>query len=95
MLVGFFALGMIPVDTINSVVLRSAFSRLFNTNGFRYISYSLSAAAITVASVVSYETITNTEILPKITGPILAVTIISISFGYAFVKRKNKILDQV
>src|SRR6267143_4656322 len=95
MLVGLFALGMIPVDKINSVVLRSAFSRLFNTNGFSYISHSLSGAAITVASVVSYETLTNTVILPNITGPLLAVSIISISFGYAFVKRKYKVLDKL
>jgi len=33
-LAGFFALGMIPVDTLDSVVLRSAFSRIFNTKGF-------------------------------------------------------------
>ena len=31
MLAGFFALGLIPVDTLDSVVLRSAFSRMFNT----------------------------------------------------------------
>lgn len=93
MLAGLFALGMIPVDTLDSIVLRSAFSRLFSTRGFRYISYALSGAAITIASVASYETLTNTEILPKLTGPVLAITIISASFGYAFVKRKARVLE--
>src|SRR6267143_1871865 len=35
-LAGFFAMGMIPVDTLDSIILRSAFSRIFNTKGFRY-----------------------------------------------------------
>ena len=48
-LAGFFAVGMIPVDTLNSIVLRSAFSRIFDTKGFRYMSYALSAAAMMVA----------------------------------------------
>ncbi len=95
MLAGLFALGMIPVDTLDSFILRSAFSRLFNTNGFRYISYALSGAALVVASVASYEILTDTMILPKLTGPVLAMSIISVSFGYAFVKRKVRGLDQV
>lgn len=37
MLAGFFALGLIPVDILDSVVLRSAFSRMFNTKGFTYL----------------------------------------------------------
>lgn len=90
-LAGLFALGMIPVDTLDSFVLRSAFSRLFNTNGFRYISYALSGAALVVASVASYEILANTEILPKLTGPVLATSIISVSIGYAFVKRKVRV----
>jgi high-affinity nickel-transport protein len=93
-LAGFFALGMIPVDTLDSVILRSAFSRIFNIKGFRYMSYALSGAAMTVASIASYEVLTNSEILPKWTGPTLAITIISLSFGYAFATRKNRILDK-
>lgn len=87
---GFFALGMIPVDTLNSVLLRSAFSRIFNTNSFRYMAYALSGAAVSVASLESYGRITNTDILPQWTGPVLAVSIVSISFGYALMTRKNK-----
>src|SRR5437899_7178926 len=44
-LAGFFAMGMIPVDTLDSIILRSAFSRIFNTKGFRYMAYALSGAA--------------------------------------------------
>jgi len=50
MLAGFFALGLIPVDTLDSVVLRSAFSRMFNTKGFTYLSYALSGVALTIAA---------------------------------------------
>jgi len=87
---GFFALGMIPIDTLDSVLLRSAFSRIFNTKGFRYMAYALSGAAVSVASLESYGTVTNTNILPEWAGPVLAVSIVSISFGYALVTRKNK-----
>lgn len=88
-LAGFFALGMIPVDTFDSVILRSAFSKIFHTKGFRYMSYALSGAALIVASVASYEILTNSEIIPKLTGPVLAISIVSISFGYAFSTRKK------
>ncbi len=88
-LAGFFALGMIPIDTFDSVLLRSAFSKILHAKGFRYTSYALSAAALTIAAVAAYETLTNSEILPELTGPVLAVTIVSASFGYAFVTRKK------
>ena len=86
---GFFALGMIPVDTFDSIILRSAFSKILHGKGFRYMSYALSVMALTIASIVAYETLTNSEILPKITGPVLAVAIVSTSFGYAFATRKK------
>lgn len=87
---GFFALGMIPIDTLDSVLLRSAFSRIFHTKGFRYMAYALSGAAVSVAALESYGTVTKTDILPEWAGPVLAVSIVSISFGYAFMTRKNK-----
>lgn len=92
---GFFALGMIPVDTLDSVVLRSAFHRIFDKKGFRYMSYALSGAAMTVAAIASYGIITGSEILPELTGPALALIIIGVSFGYGFVTRNKKkiILD--
>jgi high-affinity nickel-transport protein len=90
-LAGFFALGMVPVDTLDSLILRSAFSRIFHTRGFKYMAYSLSTAALAVAAVASYETITNSEILPDMTGPVLTVTIILVSLGYAYVARKRRV----
>src|SRR5579885_2323711 len=59
---GFFALGMIPVDTLDSVVIRSAFSRIFDTKGFRYMAYGLSGVALFVAALESYSTISGNEI---------------------------------
>ncbi|HET7149074.1 MAG TPA: hypothetical protein VFI73_11300 [Candidatus Nitrosopolaris sp.] len=87
MLAGFFALGMIPVDTLNSVVLRSAFSRIFNTKGFTYMAYALSGLALTIAAMESYSVITKTNILSPLTGPVLAVIIISGAFGYSLMTR--------
>ena len=75
-LAGFFALGMIPVDTLDSVILRSAFHRIFDKKGFRYMSYALSGAAMTVAALASYEIITGADILPYSTGPVLVLVII-------------------
>lgn len=88
-LAGFFAMGMIPVDTLDSVVLRSAFSRIFNTNAFRYMAYALSGLAMTIAAIESYSVISNSDILPPLTGPISAVIIISFAFGYAFATRNK------
>jgi nickel/cobalt transporter (NiCoT) family protein len=92
-LAGFFAMGMIPIDTLDSVVLRSAFSRIFDKKGFRYMSYALSGAAMTIATFASYGIITGSEILPKSTGPLLAIGIIGASFGYGIAthNRRKKI----
>ena len=92
-LAGFFAIGMIPIDTLDSFILRSTFSRIFNTRGFRYMAYSLSAAALAVAALTSIETITNSEILPDMTGPVLAILIILASFGYVYATRKKQIVN--
>ena len=54
------------------------------------MAYSLSAAALAVGAIASYETITNLEILPDITGPVLAVTIIIVSFGYAYASNRRR-----
>jgi high-affinity nickel-transport protein len=92
-LAGLFSVGMVPVDTLDSFILRSAFSRIFYTKGFRYMAYALSGVALTVAVVVAYETITNTEILPEMIGPILAITIIVVTFGYAYIARKRRVVN--
>ena len=83
-LAGFFALGMIPVDTLDSIILRSAFSRIIDKKGFRYMSFALSGAAMSVAAAASYKVLTGSDILPELTGPILAGVIIGLSFAYAF-----------
>ena len=88
-LAGFFAMGMIPVDTLDSVVLRSAFARIFHTKVFKYMTYALSAVALTIAAIESYSVISKSDILPPLTGPILAIIIISFAFGYAFATRNN------
>jgi len=90
-LAGFFALGMIPVDTFDSIILRSAFSRILHVKGFKYMSYALSGTALIVASIASYGILTNSEILPKLTGPVLAVAIVSSSFAYSLATRKSKL----
>jgi len=94
MLAGFFAMGLIPVDTLDSVVLRSAFSRMLNTKGFNYMSYALSGVALTIAAFESYAIITSAEIVPPLTGPVLAIIIIAGAFGYAFATRKNRELSR-
>ncbi|MCE9651507.1 MAG: hypothetical protein K8Q89_00345 [Nitrosarchaeum sp.] len=83
-LAGFFAMGMIPLDTLDSTLLRSAFSRIIGTNGFKRMSYGLSGVAMVIASVAAYEIITNTEILPDWAGPSLAGGVIASSFAYSF-----------
>ncbi len=84
-LAGFFAISMISVDTLDSIVLHSAFARIINRNGFKCMSYALSGAALIIASLESYSVITNTDTIPSFPGPILAIMIIVASFGYAFV----------
>jgi nickel/cobalt transporter (NiCoT) family protein len=96
-LVGFFGIGMIFVDTIDSIVVRSVFSKILDTKVFKYMSYALSVVALTVASLESYAVITSTNTIPILTGPILAIIIITIAFGYGFAtsnKRKTKGVDK-
>jgi len=84
-LAGFFAIGMVSVDTLDSMALRSAFARIFQKNMFRNMSYALSGLAMTIAAVSACEVLYNTEILPNWTGPSLAGGIIAVSFAYSFV----------
>ncbi|HZE77755.1 MAG TPA: hypothetical protein VE089_04315 [Nitrososphaeraceae archaeon] len=93
LLASFFAIGMISLDTMDSILLNSIFSRIFEKKGFRYMSYALSGAAIASAALASYEALANSEILPKLTGPILAAAIIAISFGYSYVTRRNVVKE--
>ncbi|MDE1766856.1 MAG: hypothetical protein KGI27_11385 [Thaumarchaeota archaeon] len=90
---GCFALGMLPMDTLDSFVLRSVFSKIFTTKGFRYLSYMLSALALSIAALFSYETIANVDILPAWTGPSLAGAIIATAFAYGYLTRKKRALS--
>jgi high-affinity nickel-transport protein len=83
---------MVPIDMLDSYLLRSAFSRILGKEGFRYMAYSLSAAALAVGAIASYETITNLEIVPDITGPVLAVMIIMVSFGYTYAANRRRVV---
>ncbi len=82
-LAGFFALGMIPLDTLDSVALRSAFSRIFHKKGFKTMSYVLSGIAMLVAVTSTYEMVYHIQVLPQWTGPSLAGGIIAASLIYS------------
>jgi high-affinity nickel-transport protein len=88
-LAGFFALGMIPIDTLDSIVLRSAFSRIFTTKAFRLLSYALSGLALGIAAVVSYSILEKVDVVPIWLGPVLAASIIGIAFAYGFYSRRR------
>ena len=88
-MVGFFGLGMIITDTLNGIILRSAFWKIFNTKGFRYMSYGLSIVAVSIALKTGYETMTNSEVLPEWAGPVLAISVVSSSFVYAYLTKKK------
>jgi high-affinity nickel-transport protein len=89
LLVAVFAIGMIPVDTLDSVVLRTAFSRIVDTKGFRYMAYALSCVALIMAFWEGHAVMTNSNSMPAWLGPSLAGAIIAVSFGYLFITRNR------
>jgi nickel/cobalt transporter (NiCoT) family protein len=89
-LFGFFAAGMIPVDTLDSVFLREGFSKILGTRAFRILSYGLSIIALLVAFTESYGVLLKTEILPPFTGAGLAVSLIGVTFVYAYVRSRQQ-----
>ncbi len=91
MLAGFFAMGLIPVDTLDSAL---HFLGCSIPKGFNYMSYALSGVALTIAAFESYAIITSAEIVPPLTGPVLAIIIIAGAFGYAFATRKKRELSR-
>lgn len=86
-LTAFFAIGMISLDTLDSVILRSTFHKMLDKRGFRHMSYAFSSVAIAVSLIVSFETFTNTNILPELTGPILTLCVIIVSILYSLARR--------
>jgi high-affinity nickel-transport protein len=90
-LAGFFALGMIPTDTLDSLVLRSVFAKIMGTVGFRIISYGLSIVALSIAAAESYSVISGVDFLPVWTGALLAFVILAAGFTYAYQKHKSEL----
>ena len=89
-LVGLFGAGMVAMDTVNSMLLRSALWKIFQTRGFRYMAYGLSGVAISLAVADSIGTLTNGTIsIPEWSGPTLAIVVVSSSFSYAFAVKRG------
>jgi nickel/cobalt transporter (NiCoT) family protein len=84
LLTGFFAMGMIPTDTLDSLVLREVFSRITGSGGFKTISYGLSIIAISLALVEGAGTTTGVVLLPAWTGALLAVSVLSAGLSYSY-----------
>ncbi len=85
-LAGFFALGMIPTDTFDSLVLSEVFAKIKDTAGFRLISYALSAVALSIAAAESYSVISGIDFIPVWAGGFLALTILVSGLGYVYRK---------
>ena len=86
-LAGFFAAGMIPTDTLDSLVLREVLSRMTDSGGFKTMSYALSVLAISLAILEATGIIANVNLIPSWSGALLALSVISAGFSYAFYRR--------
>jgi high-affinity nickel-transport protein len=95
LLAAVFAIGMIPVDTLDSVVLRAAFSRIIDTKGFKCVAYALSCVALIMAFGEAYAVMTNSNTMPIWLGPSLAAAIILVSFGYLFITRNRLKMENI
>jgi len=85
-----FAMGMIFVDSMDGIFVRSAFSKILNTKIFKYMSYALSIVALGVAAAKTYSTVYNVDI-PEWIGAVLAVTVIGTGFGYGYLTRHKRV----
>lgn len=88
-MIAVFGIGMIAMDTLDSVLFRAAFIRTLGTKGFRFLSYGLSSAALIIAGMSLYESISNSDLIPEYTGPALAVCVLVCTFAYARIRKKN------
>jgi len=89
-IIAVFGVGMVAMDTLDSVLFRAAFIKTLGTAGFRYLSYALSATALIIAGSSLYESVSNSSIIPEYTGPVLAVGVLVCTFTYARAKGKNR-----
>ncbi|MGI0086381.1 MAG: hypothetical protein ACREBI_00255 [Nitrosotalea sp.] len=87
-IIAVFGVGMVAMDTLDSVLFRAAFVKTLGTTGFRYLSYALSATALIIAGSSLYESVSNSNVIPEYTGPVLAVGVLVCTFTYARVKGK-------
>jgi high-affinity nickel-transport protein len=85
-----FAMGMIFVDSMDGIFVRSAFSKILNTKIFKYMSYALSIVALGVAAAETYSTVYNVDI-PEWIGAVLAVSVIGTAFGYGYLTRRSRV----
>jgi len=89
-MIAIFGVGMIAMDSLDSVLFRSAFSRTLGTRGFRYLSYLLSAVAFVIAISSLYENLTHSDVIPELSGPVLCVSVLVCAFTYAYAKGRKK-----
>ena len=80
----FFATGMIPTDTLDSLVLREVFSRMRDSGGFKAMSYALSIMAVSLAFLEGTGVIVGVDLLPSWTGAALAITVVSAGITYSY-----------
>jgi len=88
-LAGFFAVGMIPTDSLDSLVLQSAFGRMMGTRSFKIMSYALSGIALSIAFVESYSLIIREDFLPSWSGPGLAMAVVIVAAGYGTYRKRR------
>lgn len=89
-MIAVFGVGMVAMDTLDSVLFRAAFLKTLGTTGFRYLSYALSSVALIIATTSTLESVYNITIVPEWTGPTLAVTVLACTFTYARFRRKRQ-----
>jgi len=87
LLSAFFAAGMIPTDTLDSFVLREVFSRMTASGGFRAMSYALSILALSLALLEATGFVAGVDLIPAWSGAVLALTVISTSLAYSFLRK--------
>ena len=88
LLSAFFAMGMIPTDTLDSLVLREVFARMTNSGGFRRVSYGLSLLAVSLALLEGTGTVIGVDLIPTWSGALVALSVISVGISYSYFRRR-------
>ncbi|MDE1863504.1 MAG: hypothetical protein KGI33_11420 [Thaumarchaeota archaeon] len=82
-MIAVFGIGMVAMDTLDSVLFRAAFIKTLGTGGFRYLSYALSSVAVMIATASTLDSVYKITVIPEWTGPVVAVTVLVCTFAYA------------